>query len=216
MRTQKGFTLVEVAIVLVIIGLLLGGVLKGQALIGSAKTNGVIKKMQSLQAAYYAFQDKYGAVPGDMSDASAVVSAEATDCSTNCDNGRIDGWQNSSMALNNLSAAGLYSGPFSNSESTSRPDSSNALDNAFGGAMFMRRWNRVATTGSRQFHTAVWTGDNMPAEVLAEIDRKIDDGMPQTGTFRASWPDDTGNRCFDASNNSWAIDGENCGGALLF
>ena len=216
MRTQKGFTLIEIAIVLVIIGLLIGGVLQGQALISSAKTNGVIKKLQSLQAAYYSFQDKYGAVPGDMSNASSVVSTSATDCSTNCDNGRIDGWQNASMALNNLSAAGLYSGSFAATESTSAPTVTDAPDNAYGGAMFMRRWNRVATTGSRQFHTAVWTGANMPASVLAEIDRKIDDGLPQTGTFRASWPDDRGNRCFDASSNSWDLDGTNCGGALLF
>lgn len=216
MRAQKGFTLIEIAIVLVIIGLLIGGVLQGQALIGSAKTNSVIKKMQSLQASYYSFQDKFGAVPGDMSNASSVVASNATNCSTSCNNGRIDGWQNASMALNNLAAAGLYSGPFAATESTSEPNVTDAPDNAFGGAMFMRHWNAIATTGSAQNHTAVWTGANMPASVLAEIDRKIDDGLPQTGTFRASWPDNTGSRCFDASSNAWDLDGTNCGGALLF
>ena len=216
MRAQKGFTLVEIAIVLVIVGLLLGGVLKGQSLIGSAKINNVIKKMQSLQTSFYAFGDKYGGVPGDLRNASGVISGEATDCSTNCDNGRIDGWQNASMALNHLSAAGLYSGPFASTETNARPTVTDAPDNSFGGAMFMRRWNQIAFTGTRQNHTAVWTGDNMPAEVLAEIDRKIDDGFPQTGSFRASWPDFNGRRCFDATANTWELDGENCGGALLF
>ena len=46
---QKGFTLVEIAIVLVIIGLLLGGVMKGQALINSAKTRSLASKIQSVK-----------------------------------------------------------------------------------------------------------------------------------------------------------------------
>ena len=216
MRIQKGFTLVEIAIVLVIVGLLLGGVLKGQSLISSAKTNSTIKKMQSLQTAYYAFQDKYNAVPGDMSNASSIVASIADDCSRNCDNGRIDGWRNSSIVLNHLSAAGLYSGPFAQSESNSRPTTANAPDNSFGGAMFMRYWGAVAQTGTRQNYTAIYTGRNMPAEVLAEIDRKIDDGLPQSGSFRAAWPDQNGSRCYDSSSNTWELGGVDCGGALLF
>jgi len=63
--SQRGFTLVEIAIVLVIIGLLLGGVLKGQSLIDSAKVKNVIQQSQSLQAAVNAYQDRFRALPGD-------------------------------------------------------------------------------------------------------------------------------------------------------
>lgn len=62
---QSGFTLVEIAIVLVIIGLLLGGVLKGQELIESSKIKSVINDMKGASAAFYAYQDRYRALPGD-------------------------------------------------------------------------------------------------------------------------------------------------------
>ena len=64
-RNQKGFTLVEIAIVLVIIGLLIGGVLKGQAMIQNAKVKRVVKSADELRAAVYTFYDKYGVYPGD-------------------------------------------------------------------------------------------------------------------------------------------------------
>ena len=88
MRRNQGFTLVEIAIVLVIVGLLIGGVLQGQALISSAKSNSIIKKMQSLQTAYYSFQDRYGAVPGDLANASTIIGGSAANCSRWCGNGR--------------------------------------------------------------------------------------------------------------------------------
>lgn len=62
---QAGFTLVEIAIVLVIIGLLLGGVLKGQELIENAKIKSIAGDMKSVQAAYNGYVDRYKAVPGD-------------------------------------------------------------------------------------------------------------------------------------------------------
>ena len=62
---QAGFTLVEIAIVLVIIGLLLGGVLKGQEMIENAKIKNLANDMKGVSAAYYAYQDRYKAVPGD-------------------------------------------------------------------------------------------------------------------------------------------------------
>ena len=70
---QAGFTLVEIAIVLVIIGLLLGGVLKGQEMIAGAKMKNFVQIWKSHAAAIYGFQDKYRALPGDMKDASTKV-----------------------------------------------------------------------------------------------------------------------------------------------
>ena len=68
MRTnyrQAGFTLVEIAIVLVIIGLLLGGILKGQEMITQARIKNVINDFNGLTAAYASYQDRYRAIPGD-------------------------------------------------------------------------------------------------------------------------------------------------------
>src|SRR5664279_785240 len=62
---QSGFTLVEIAIVLVIIGLLLGGVLKGQELINSAKVKNMTTDFKNAQVFIYGYQDKFRALPGD-------------------------------------------------------------------------------------------------------------------------------------------------------
>ena len=65
LSAQAGFTLVEIAIVLVIIGLLLGGVLKGQELIENSKTKAVVNDMKAIQAAYNGYIDRYKYLPGD-------------------------------------------------------------------------------------------------------------------------------------------------------
>ncbi len=66
MRTkQAGFTLVEIARVLVIIGLLLGGILKGQEMIVQAKVKNSITDFSGVSAAYFGYQDRYRAIPGD-------------------------------------------------------------------------------------------------------------------------------------------------------
>ena len=69
MRKHGGFTLVEVAIVIVIIGLLLGGILKGEELITGARVRNLISQADGIKAAYYGFRDRYRALPGDYSKA---------------------------------------------------------------------------------------------------------------------------------------------------
>src|SRR5688572_6821667 len=77
--TQKGFTLVEIAIVLVIIGLLLGGILKGQEMITQAKIKNVIADFSGVSAAYHGYQDRYRAIPGDDPNAGRWAAARAGD-----------------------------------------------------------------------------------------------------------------------------------------
>lgn len=66
LQNQKGFTLVEIAIVLVIIGLLLGGVLKGQEMINAAKIKNDTDSLKALQASIYAYKDRAGFYPGTV------------------------------------------------------------------------------------------------------------------------------------------------------
>lgn len=67
----EAFTLVELAIVLVIIGLIVGGVLVGQSLIRTAELNAVVKEARQFQTAAHTFREKYGGYPGDLKNATA-------------------------------------------------------------------------------------------------------------------------------------------------
>ena len=73
-NSRAGFSLVELAIVLVIIGLIVGGVLKGQDLIQSARLNSVQTDLNKIRTASATFQDKYVALPGDLQDGGLVDS----------------------------------------------------------------------------------------------------------------------------------------------
>ncbi len=75
MTTESGFSLVELSIVLVILGLLVGGVLTGQSLIRAAELRSVTTEFQKYQAATNTFRDKYFALPGDMTNATAFWGA---------------------------------------------------------------------------------------------------------------------------------------------
>src|SRR5258708_35563955 len=68
-KQQRGFTLVEIAIVLVIIGLLIGGVLKGQELIYNQKVKSTYDAYRQYTAAMYGYQDRFKAIPGDDANA---------------------------------------------------------------------------------------------------------------------------------------------------
>ncbi len=102
-HNQSGFTLVEIAIVLVIIGLLLGGVLKGQELINSARVKNMVGDFRTVSALVYGYQDRFRAFPGDQNQnqltdafgANAVAGQPPNACggAAGCipNNGRLDG-----------------------------------------------------------------------------------------------------------------------------
>ncbi len=91
MNKQTGFTLIELAIVLVIIGLLLGGVLRGQELINSAKVKNMARDFQNVQVYIYGYQDKFKALPGDDANAAVHLGATADQAGAGAGNGVIAG-----------------------------------------------------------------------------------------------------------------------------
>ena len=79
----RAFSLVELSIVLVILGLLVGGVLAGQSLIRAAELRTIVSEYQRYVAATLSFRDKYFAIPGDMTNATAFWGKDNTNCSGN-------------------------------------------------------------------------------------------------------------------------------------
>src|SRR5512143_2223080 len=95
-RRQSGFTLIEIAIVLVIIGLLLGGILKGQELINSARVKNLSTDFRNIPVFIYGYQDKFKVLPGDDPNADTHVKGDkATTPAASLGNGVIDGAWNS-------------------------------------------------------------------------------------------------------------------------
>src|SRR5438046_6702163 len=88
-KRETGFTLIEIAIVLVIIGLLLGGVLKGQELITGARVRNLISQQDGIKAAFFGFQDRYRALPGDYASAGTNINCTPL-CANGNGNGRIE------------------------------------------------------------------------------------------------------------------------------
>ncbi len=86
---QSGFTLVELAIVMVIIGLLIGGILKGQELIVTARVNKTITQIKGYTAAANLFREKYNSLPGDSQNAKMQI--PGCDTSASCFSGDGNG-----------------------------------------------------------------------------------------------------------------------------
>ena len=82
-QPQKGFTLVELAIVMIIIGLLICGVLKGQELIANAQVTSTVVQIKGISAASSTFRDQYQALAGDFSRATVRL----PNCTAPCENG---------------------------------------------------------------------------------------------------------------------------------
>ena len=117
--SRHGFTLVELSIVLVILGLLVGGVLTGQALIRSAELRSIVTERDRYVTALHTFRDKYMALPGDMANAyaywGATCGTNTTAAGTGCNgdgNGNIHRVVESTKLWEHLSRAGLVEGSY--------------------------------------------------------------------------------------------------------
>jgi len=183
---QRGFTLIEIAIVLVIVGLLLGGVLKGQEMITSAKVRNLADQGSGVKAAFFAFQDRFRALPGDYDDASNNIAGVAA--GANGGNGDGDGrvFSNNDRGLfwMHLSAAGFLTGNFDGTAQAAALTCATTTcpKNTYGAPMLFT-FGSFADGTNRNAHE-LRTGRSIPVDVLAELDRKIDDGIPRTGNFQ--------------------------------
>ena len=185
MYKSRGFTLIEIAIVLVIIGLLLGGVLKGQELITGARVRNLISQQDGIKAAFFGFQDRFRALPGDYRAATTNIANTSGDGNGN---GRIEPNATGTnvvtheeiLAWNHLTAAGFMNGNYSMANSaTEFPDGDNTPVNPYSVYVQIIYDNNYGTSGSEPAKHNLKTGGQVPVEIIAEVDRKIDDGLLQ-------------------------------------
>lgn len=186
MHKQRGFTLVEIAIVLVIIGLLLGGILKGQELITSARVRNIADQNSGVQAAYYGFIDRYRQVPGDWN-ATNAAQAIPTVTTGGDDSGRLDGtnaWVEALALWEHLSKAGFIQGSYPGGSAQPTSASNSAPRNAFNGYLFLFRTADYDDPGTPVERLNLVLGEGIPVNVLRELDLKVDDGLPESGVIR--------------------------------
>lgn len=186
--TRDGFSLIELAIVLVILGLLVGGILAGQSLIRGAELKSISTELQTIRSSVSQFQDQYYALPGDIPHATDIwgrvgggtgqcanpvtdSDLAAPTCNGNGD-GRFfgfsgDSWQETYRAWEHLSAAGLYEGRYTGiaASGCGTPYCTQAEENVprapISGTIFAFNWQGVVTDP-----TSVWFNNQLFGNVI--------------------------------------------------
>jgi len=180
---QQGFTLVEIAIVLVIVGLLLGGVMKGQELITSAKVRSLVSKQQAVNMAWFSFQDRYQAKPGDF--AQAVAQLGAAVGTDGGGNGTVDIGESDNV-WDHLALAGFLSGTFTPGAAPATIYQCNTcMPNGFESRINLANigFTSAAAAAANPYKHRLFSG-KIPSLVAQEVDSKLDDGIPLTGAIR--------------------------------
>lgn len=187
-KMQSGFTLVEIAIVLVIIGLLLGGVLKGQELVNSAKVKNLANDFRSISSFVYAYQDRFRALPGDDRAAATHLNGAinaTTPVAADVGNARINGnWNTNTntdesfLFWQHVRLAGLATG------TPDRASNDYIPRNAEGGRMGITGDAVLANPATPYPASFYVCSQGIQGRHARQIDTTIDDGNTQTGAVR--------------------------------
>jgi prepilin-type N-terminal cleavage/methylation domain-containing protein len=204
-RRQSGFTLIEIAIVLVIIGLLLGGILKGQELINSARVKNLATDFRNIPLFIYGYQDKFKALPGDdPAVATHLTGGTLATTGSTPGNGVIDGAWNSTtnthesfLFWQHVRLAGLAPG------STDIAAGDYLPVNALGGRIGIQ--SAKPFTGINGSYFICSTG--ILGKYAKQLDTQLDDGNGSTGSMMVGATADgtTGGTAAPADSTSYTV-----------
>lgn len=182
---ENGFTLIELAISLMVIGILIGGLLKGQELLRNAELNRALQDIKAVEAAQGTFEATYDSLPGDIRDPQdKVPDCGTSPCNVSGNNNRS--YDNSYEAGNyylQLTKAGMLT-------SASMGFSTYAALAHMTNLIFYKNyWMAVNWVGSpytgnlvaNMYRFGPLTGGAFPKTLPEYLDLKIDDGKPRTG-----------------------------------
>ena len=232
-QLEQGFTLIELSIVLVIIGLIVGGVLVGADMIKAAATRAQIAQIERYNSAVNTFVTKYGYLPGDIPDPYASqfgFQARGASAGQGDGNGELEGW-NGGAAGNqelagesptvwvDLSQANMIDGNFNTASPTTLVTTYIYPTSvaAFLPSAKLGQGNYIYAYGGGYWNGSawIWNGYNyfglsaisfisgsglsastaIPVTQAYNIDKKIDDGLPQSGTVTAQNAESRWQRC---------------------
>ncbi|HUX78729.1 MAG TPA: type II secretion system protein [Alphaproteobacteria bacterium] len=218
---QAGFSLIELAVVLIIMGLLMGGVLKGKDLIESARLKRVMSQLNELKMATSAFLDKYDALPGDFNKASLQINASLRDGNGN---GVVEGagLASGSEALafwSHLAGAGFIGSPGPGGEENVGDFGKGAPESSLGGGFTVE--NNPHGLGGLWFILGKKHGDHGDGGLLTpgqamSIDKKMDNGHPTSGKVRAVDGSDVGAHSCVKEDGTYNIESHEASCVLLF
>jgi len=174
---QQGFTLVEVMVVLVIVGLLFGAFLKGQEMIAQGRVKSAIADFSGVAAAYRGYTDRYRELPGDdrradtrwagapKGDGDGVVSGAYNASAADAE---------SRMWWDHLRRAEFVTG-----------SGSRQPFNTLTGILGVQFGNAAGATALGGFYLMLCSS-GLPAKIAAAVDTQLDDGAGTTGEIRAA------------------------------
>jgi prepilin-type N-terminal cleavage/methylation domain-containing protein len=204
---QNGFSLVELSVVLVILGLLVGGILSGQSLIRASELRAVITEFQRYATATGTFRDKYLGLPGDISDANDIwTTASGGNGNTQVEGTTTASTNETGLYWQHLALAGMIEGAYTPTSWAATNANASPMSKV-GNARWHFRWVGIVTENDAVVGTAgagtniafegnydhaffLMTGDSLlrpsggaiRAEEAWNIDLKLDDGKPATGS----------------------------------
>lgn len=198
-KRQSGFTLAELSIALVIMGIMAGGVMVGTSLIESAESKAVVSQTTDMARAIDKFQQTYGALPGDMPNAAAFFPG----ISNGNGNGKIDAGEQL-LVWKHLATSGLIRGDY---DGITTAPNIGLPESVLGGAAYTI--SDVPDVGL-VFELSSYSGSTgglaaMSARDALSVDEKFDDGNPARGRIRALDGSNTPAQCISGSDYTTAF-----------